>query len=209
MYGFCSVLVYVTSFLGVALALIFVFAMMYRFSKTEFTFAKKVSVGIFAILAILGVRWLICAKPEHFVWVAAIGVVSFGILWWLNRKTNDSPSETMRFYVILWYVLLWLVCICYKICDDYCRQYEWDNAAVYTVVGSEEKVVKENDYIPSGQDDGALLLIGESDVTYRYVRLNNGQSYCIERQKGSQKTVYLKDVKDTVRVYNGRIVSKP
>lgn len=89
------------------------------------------------------------------------------------------------------------------------QTYAWEHADTYKVVRFETVTVTEDDYIMVGDDFPIQQKAGTVDVVYKYVYLSDGKSYCIEKDKGNMKKVYYPLIEDSMRVFNGKIVTKP
>lgn len=113
-----------------------------------------------------------------------------------------------------WIVLIFLAALSLTICthlyfEEQQRTYAWEHADVYKVVRFETVTETEDDYITIGDEFPVSYKSGTVDVECKYVILSDGNAYCIEKNKGNQKKVYYPLIEDSIRVFNGKIVTGP
>lgn len=89
------------------------------------------------------------------------------------------------------------------------QEYAWEHAETYKVIRFETMTETEDDYITLGDEYPISYKSGTIDVERKYVILSDGNAYCIEKNKGNIKTVYCSQVEDSMRVFNGKIVTNP
>lgn len=99
--------------------------------------------------------------------------------------------------------------VAYKHFEKMQQEYAWEHAETYKVIRFETVTETEDDYISVGGEYPTLQNIGTVDVQCKYVILSDGNAYCIEKNKGNIKTVYCSQVEDSMRVFNGKIVTNP
>lgn len=202
MYDFCFVFSIVASVIAVVLMVTFFMLLIYACCVSYSGMVRKdgISLVVFTLMCFAGV---ICLNTGAYVWTAVFGILSMTVLVYLAIKFGKKDASVWISSVLA-YLFMWVFFVCGRCYANYCEQYKWEHAEIYTVVDVYDLIEKEDEHDIA--TDGAIIWIGKCDVVNRYVRLSNGKSYCIEQQKDGQKNVYHKIVTDSVHVFRGQIL---
>lgn len=208
MYTFLGTMVVVSAILSVIL-LLFYAGFIWHFWANGYDEKRSDKIWLLVFMIAFGIY----ANGWHQLnlWL----IIPSGIVLLLNFVLfRKRWQEYKRDFIGEWAFLSLLVGLTLSIFS--CRHFEkaqqeyaWEHAETYKVIRFETVTETEDDYISVGGEYPTLQNIGTVDVQCKYVILSDGNAYCIEKNKGNIKTVYCYQVEDSMRVFNGKIVTNP